>query len=106
MPNTAQSITAGWPCSTASTSAGATWKPFTLIISLDRSVRWTQPSGSRHPTSPVRYQPSTMASAVASSGQVPGHERRAAGLDLTDLARRQDGTGVEVDHPELDLVGG
>ena len=69
MPNTAQSSTAGWPCSTASTSAGATWKPLTLIISLERSVRWTQPSGSSQPTSPVRYQPSANASAFASSGR-------------------------------------
>ena len=60
---------AGWPCSTASISAGATWKPLTLIISLERSVRWTQPSGSSQPTSPVRYQPSAKASAVASSGR-------------------------------------
>ena len=48
---------------------GATWKPFTLIISLDRSVRWTHPSGSSQPTSPVRYQPSAKASALASSGR-------------------------------------
>ena len=68
-PNTAQSITAGWPCKTASISAGATWKPLTLIISLLRSVRWTQPSGSNQPTSPVRYQPSAKAAAVASSGR-------------------------------------
>ena len=68
-PKTAQSITAGWPCSTASISAGATWKPLTLIISLQRSVRWTQPSGSSQPTSPVRYQPSSNADAVASSGR-------------------------------------
>ena len=68
-PNTAQSTTAGWPCRTASISAGATWNPLTLIISLQRSVRWTQPSGSSQPTSPVRYQPSSKASAVASSGR-------------------------------------
>ena len=69
-PNTAQSRTAGCPCSTASTSAGATWKPLTLIISFDRSVRCTQPSGSSQPTSPVRYQPSsTNASALAASGR-------------------------------------
>ena len=46
-PNTAQSATAGCPCSTASISAGATWKPRTLIISLDRSVIRSQPSASR-----------------------------------------------------------
>ena len=71
MPKTAQSRTEGWPCSTDSTSAGATWKPLTLIISFERSVRWTQPSGSIQPTSPVRYHPSAKASAFASSGRYP-----------------------------------
>ena len=57
------------PWRTSSISAGATWNPLTLIISLERSVRWTHPSGSSQPTSPVRYQPSAKASAVSSSGR-------------------------------------
>ena len=40
-PATAASATAGWLTSTASSSAGATWKPRTLISSLRRSTRET-----------------------------------------------------------------
>ena len=68
-PNTAQSRTRGSAWSTASISAGATWKPRTLIISLSRSVMCSQPSGSSQPMSPVRYQPSWNAAAVAGSGR-------------------------------------
>ncbi|KDP02096.1 hypothetical protein MAV101_04395 [Mycobacterium avium subsp. hominissuis 101] len=68
-PNTAQSATAGCPCSTASISAGATWKPRTLIISLRRSVMRSHPPVSSQPASPVRYHPSRIASPVASPGR-------------------------------------
>ena len=68
-PYTPQSATAGWPCNVASISAGATENPETLIISLARSVMWIHPSGSTHPTSPVRSQPSRNASASASAGR-------------------------------------
>ena len=42
-----------------------------MIISFTRSVMCSHPSGSIQPTSPVRYQPSTKASALASSGKYP-----------------------------------
>lgn len=106
-PKTAESSTAGWPCSTASSSAGATWKPLTLIISLERSVRCTQPSGSSQPTSPVRYQPSTNA-CIGGGGvrEVAGHGRGAADLDFPDLAGGEHLAGVEVRDPQLHAVGG
>ena len=47
-----------------------------------------------------------MASAVELFGQVPGHDRRAQDLDLADLAAREDGTGVEVGDPQLDMPAG
>ena len=40
-PATQASATAGWLVSTASSSAGATWKPLTLISSLSRPVSVT-----------------------------------------------------------------
>ena len=95
-PNTAQSATPGSESSTPSISAGATWKPLTLIISLNRSVMWIQPSGSSQPMSPVRYQPSTNASAFASGREVARHRRRALHLELARLPARQLPTGVEI----------
>ena len=100
-PNTAQSSTAGWPCSTASTSAGATWKP----VDLDHLLGAV---GEVHPA--LGLEPADVAGAVPAVdeglgvgllGQVAGHDRRAAGLDLADPARLEHRAGVEVDDPEL-----
>ena len=65
-PRTAASFTIGQVSSAASTSAGATWKPLTLISSFSRSRMNTQPSASTSARSPVFSQPSTSVSAVAS----------------------------------------
>ena len=69
-------------------------------------MRCTHPSGSSQPTSPVRYQPSCEGVGVRLVGEVAGHHRRAAGLDLADRARRERLARVEVDHAELHLRRG
>ena len=101
-PKTAQSATAGWPCSTASISAGATWKPRTLIISLD-AVGDPQPA--------VGVEVADVAGAVPPVAerlgggvvrQIAGHRRVRAHLDLAGLARAHRLAGLERHDPHLD----
>ena len=61
----------------------------------------THPSASSHPMSPVRYQPSRNAAAVAASGRYPSIARRAQHLDLTGLARWQHRAVVGIGDPHL-----
>src|SRR5204862_5281724 len=69
-PSTAASATAGWLCSTCSTSYGYTLKPLTRITSRNRSTRNRSPSPSAYATSPVDHQPSGPGP-PAPSGQYP-----------------------------------
>jgi hypothetical protein len=65
-PITAQSATAGWAPRIISSSAGKTWKPLCLMISLIRPTISNQPSLFMTAMSPVRSQPSgSIISAVA-----------------------------------------
>jgi len=66
-PTTTTCETSGWPRSRSSSSAGATFfPPAVTMISFLRPVIVRKPSSSRLPRSPVRNQPSSNASAVAS----------------------------------------
>jgi hypothetical protein len=66
MPMTAASAIFSWLSSTFSSSAGYTFSPPEISMSLTRSTMVTKPSSSMVATSPVYSQPSTMLSAVAS----------------------------------------
>src|SRR5256886_9321899 len=65
---TAASATAGCVHSSASSSAGATWKPLYLISSFNRSTIVKYPSASTCPMSPVWSQPSRSSVAAVASG--------------------------------------
>src|SRR5690606_18101056 len=68
-PVTAASAIPGWVSSSASSSAGATWKPLYLISSLTRSTTNSQPASSTCPTSPVCSQLSSSIMAAVASGR-------------------------------------
>lgn len=62
---TAHSATAECPSRTRSISAGYTFNPPEMIISLDRPAMYRYPSSSTQPRSPVRNQPSVNAAWVS-----------------------------------------
>src|SRR5690606_29856576 len=68
-PIAALSNTPGWLEATSSTSFGYTLNPDTLIMSFLRSSRYTKPSSSMRPMSPVRSQPSGSITLAVSSGR-------------------------------------
>src|SRR6185369_7910912 len=68
-PTTATSATAGWAASTLSTSAGYTFSPPVMIMSLTRSLMNRYPSSSSDPTSPVRKKPLAVNDSAVASGR-------------------------------------
>ena len=74
IPTTATSATPGCSSKTSSTSRGYTLKPPEMMSSLLRPTMRRYPSSSNEPMSPLRNQPSTNASRVASGRrQYPGN---------------------------------
>ena len=83
-PTTATAATAGWRCSTASTSLLYTFSPPLLIVSFRRPSSHSWPRASRQPRSPVRSQasgPSTYRTGQHSTAQ---HSVISHGLGMTN----------------------
>eukprot|EP00962_Isochrysis_galbana_P058538 scaffold31695_cov118-Isochrysis_galbana.AAC.4 len=70
MPTTHASATSGWPSSSPSSSAGATWKPRTLMSSFTRSPMKMLPSSEMRARSPVRRKPSAVKDSRVASGRL------------------------------------
>ncbi|BAS77269.1 Os02g0177666, partial [Oryza sativa Japonica Group] len=88
--------------SSASSSAGGTWNPLYLMISLSLSTMKISSSSSTKPMSPVCSHPSMEGLAWVGVGDVcTFHDLFSADADLAGLVPAEGGAGVGVDDLQL-----